>query len=183
MLCYVAHPEFIGRLWLEVSLDEVRIERTFRIFSGASSTLATVHAFYPCLSHEPGYPLPRAVDIKLKGKLCMDPRRPIGAAASFVDLLDVSEEDPILQCMIRYRSLQPIVVSAGGDPQNATHDGNRVIHLLFLYEREYDCRVPSVSWAKKAAAFFNISRSIRRMRFSARSFLNSSRSEVVRPSR
>ena len=47
---FIAHPEFIRRLWLEVSLDEVRIERTFRIFSGASSTLAAVHAFYPCLS-------------------------------------------------------------------------------------------------------------------------------------
>ena len=105
------------------------------------------------------------------GSFRMDPRRPIGATASFVDLLDVSEGNPILYRMVRYRSLQPIVVSAGGDPQNATHYGNRVIRLLFLYERKYDCRVPSVSWAKKAAAFFNISRSIRRMRFSARSFL------------
>src|SRR5690606_12195313 len=67
--------------------------------------------------------------------------------------------------------------------QQTTHDGDGVTGLLTLHKPKHSYRVRSVSLAKKAAAFFRISRSSRRIFTSRRSRCSSSRSCVVKPSR
>ena len=59
-------------------------------------------------------------------------------------------------------------IAAGGDAQHPAQRGDREAGLLSLDEPEHAHRVSSVSRAKKAAAFFRISRSSRRIRFSRR---------------
>ena len=77
----------------------------------------------------------------------------------------------------------PGIETAGGDPQHAAQVRNRVVGFLTLHKQKQLYRVLLVSWAKKAAAFFNISRSSRSIRISRCRRRNSSRSEVVSPSR
>ena len=67
------------------------------------------------------------------------------------------------------------------DAQHPAHDRDRVLGLLRRDEPEDPHRV-SLSLAKKAAAFFRMSRSSARIRFSRRNRRNSSRSSVVKPS-
>ncbi len=51
----------------------------------------------------------------------MDPWCSPSAAASFMDLLDKPEENPILYRMVRYPRFQPIVVFAGRYPRTRNY--------------------------------------------------------------
>src|SRR5439155_8066488 len=61
--------------------------------------------------------------------------------------------------------------------ERLARDRDRTARLLRLDERE----LHALSFAKKAAAFFRMSRSNRSVRFSRRSCASSARSSVVRP--
>src|SRR5690606_31495864 len=76
----------------------------------------------------------------------------------------------------RGEALPPRVVATSGDTQQAAQGRHRKVFLLRLDEREGRYRIPSLSLAKKAAAFLRISRSWRSVRTSRRSWRNSSRS-------
>jgi hypothetical protein len=69
-----------------------------------------------------------------------------------------------------------------GDTQRAAEPDDRVAGLLAFDELVCGHRSELVSCAKKAAAFFRISRSSRKIRFSRRNRRSSSCSSVVRPS-
>ena len=86
---------------------------------------------------------------------------------------------PIALGVGRLGSPAPRVIPAGRDPQHLAHRRNGKDRLPRVNQRE---RVAG-SLAKKAAAFFKISRSSRSWRFSFRSRASSSRSAVVRPVR
>src|SRR6185437_15150416 len=77
--------------------------------------------------------------------------------------------------------LHPRIVATGGDTQQPTHAGNRIVRLVIAHELEPLCGIVFVSRANQAAAFDRISRSSLSWRFSRRSRLSSSRSAVVRP--
>src|SRR5690242_1478072 len=77
----------------------------------------------------------------------------------------------------RVGPLLPRIEAAARDPQTATQQAERVVRLL----RRDEAKLHRRSFAKKAAAFFSISRSSRRIRFSFRSRASSSRSVVVSP--
>jgi len=101
VLRYVAYPECIGRVCLEVSLYEVRVDRTFGDICWYILDAYYVCAFYSCLPRTSLTTLFLEQWMSnLNGSFRMDPRCSIGAAAPFMDLLDVSEEDPILYRMI-----------------------------------------------------------------------------------
>src|SRR5206468_10361545 len=78
-------------------------------------------------------------------------------------------------------TLHPGVEAAGRDAEDATEPSDRVVGLLRGDEPEPAHRV--VSLAKKAAAFFRISRPSRSTRTSLPSRASSSRSAVVNPFR
>src|SRR3954468_24823059 len=71
--------------------------------------------------------------------------------------------------------------SGPADTEHAAHELDRVLGLLRRDEPEDPHRV-SLSLAKKAAAFFRMSRSSARIKFSRRNRRNSSRSSEVKPS-
>jgi hypothetical protein len=82
----------------------------------------------------------------------------------------------------RGRPLNPRVIAAGGDAQDAAYHGDGVTGPVLAHELEPVGGITSVSRANQAAAFERISRSNLSWRFSRRRRLSSSRSAVVRPS-
>ena len=105
----------------------------------------------------------------------------IDAAEALVDLGDPGGQALILKRPRGRLARLPGVKPGPAHAQDPAHDRDRVLGLLRRDEPEDPHRV-SLSLAKKAAAFFRISRSSARIRFSRRSRRNSSRSSVVRPS-
>jgi hypothetical protein len=71
--------------------------------------------------------------------------------------------------------------AAAAHTEQPAHHGDGKARLLRGDEREHLAYRPSLSFAKKTAAFERISRSIRSLAFSSRSRLSSSRSSWLRP--
>ena len=103
----------------------------------------------------------------------------VGTTAMGVDRLDAQLQLPILTLSLAGRALHLSVVAPGRYPQDSAHHPHRVVGPLRVNEIESH----SLSFAKKAAAFFNISRSCSNVRTRRRSEPSSSRSAVVRASR
>src|SRR5262249_31876674 len=132
-------------------------------------------------AHEPLNPLAANAHALLV-QIEMHPPRAVAAAAAAVD-----RPDPLAQPGIDERSLRqwptlPSVKTRAGDAEHPAHERDRVVNLLRRDETEALHRV-SLSFAKKAAAFFKPSRSWRSTRTSRRNARNSSRSSLVRPAR
>src|SRR4028118_1935056 len=97
----------------------------------------------------------------------MDPRCPVGGSALTVDYLDLLRENGIEAAPLRRRTASPGVVAGARYLEHPAQLRDRVPCLLCLDEAKDAHRVPS-SLAKKAAAFFRISRSSRRILTSLR---------------
>src|SRR5438105_7888808 len=102
----------------------------------------------------------------------MNPRTAIAAAALRVDRGHLECQTLILKCVCCGRPLAPGVVSRARNFEYPAHQRHRVAGLLPCDKSESH----SLSLAKKAVAFFRISRSSRSRRFSRRNSTNSSRS-------
>ena len=94
--------------------------------------------------------------------------------------LDLRDQRGVDLRPLRWLTLLPRIVAAGGDTQQLTHGGDRVVRLVVAHEPEPFAGIAFVSRANQAAAFERISRSSRSWRFSRRSRQSSSRSAVVR---
>src|SRR5690625_3832227 len=86
---------------------------------------------------------------------------------------DDGNEFSIFSFASRWFTILPSVKAAGGDTQNTAKHVDTVISLLLLNKLKRFLGVYLVSLAKKAAAFFRISRSSRKTRFSRRSLFSS----------
>src|SRR5690606_15146884 len=128
----------------------------------------------PPLPHHPRHPLapdpPPAI-----AQLVMDPRAPAAAPKLGVDRRYLHPKLDLLALARRRATLLPGIEPRPRDREQPTQHPYRVVGLLPVDEREPH----AFSFAKKAAAFRRISRSIRSVRFSCRSRLSSSRSAVV----
>src|SRR5256885_15054168 len=102
----------------------------------------------------------------------MNPRTAIAAAALRVDRGHLECQTLILKCVCCGRLLAPGVVSGAGDLEYPAHQPHRIAGLLRCDKSESH----SLSLAKKAVAFFRISRSSRSRWFSRLSSASSSRS-------
>src|SRR6516164_8242237 len=132
------------------------------------------------LRHQPSDAL--AADAHSLGRqLGMDARRTVGAARGRMRRTDFADQRRIRLCTPRPPPLHPRIVATGGDTQQPTHAGNRIVRLVIAHELEPFCGIVFVSRANQAAAFDRISRSSLSWRFSRRNRLSSSRSAVVRP--
>jgi hypothetical protein len=87
--------------------------------------------------------------------------RAIGAARGGVDLLDPLDQRRIGQRAVRRRATLPVVKAGAVHPQRSAHHGHREVRPLRLDQREDLSYGSPVSRARKAAAFFRISRFIR----------------------
>src|SRR5437667_431048 len=82
----------------------------------------------------------------------------VGAAALAVDACDPLDEPRICESAIRRWPPFPGVKARAGDAEQVAHQRDRVVGLLRRDEPKQAHRV-SLSFTKKAAAFFKISRS------------------------
>jgi len=124
-------------------------------------------------AHQPRHALEAAARARC-GELGPDARHPVRPSTGAMDRRHLRGHALIGERPRRWPPRAPSVVAAGGDAQGATQRADGMIGLLSLHELVGRHRIESVSLAKKAAAFFRISRSSLRMR--------TSRSSVVAPS-
>src|SRR5215467_1756609 len=92
---------------------------------------------------------------------------------------DFADQRRIRHGTPRRPPLDPRIVATGGDTQQPTHAGNRIVRLVIAHELKPLRGIVFVSRANQAAAFDRISRSSLSWRFSRRSRLSSSRSAVA----
>src|SRR4029077_11626395 len=123
----------------------------------------------PMQPHEPSYAM--AADPKSVGpQVLMNPRTPIATARRLVAGPNMREEPLILLRACTERTTAPGVIAAPGHREHATQDLHGIRGLLRLNEA-----IPHPdSLAKKATAFFRMSRSMRSCSTSRRKTLSSS---------
>lgn len=109
--------------------------------------------------HQPGDALAPDPDVVLHPQLGVDARRPVDAAAGVVDLLDLLGQPSILERAIGRRPALPVMQAGAVHAEHATHHSDGIVGLLRGDEREHLAYRPSLSVAKKTAAFERISRS------------------------
>src|SRR6185312_8153848 len=114
----------------------------------------------------------------LPAKSAVNARAAVPLAALRVRRRDLDSELRIRLRPFAARPLLPVVVAAAGDLQDLAKNGDRIVRLLRVDELEHH----PFSFAKKAAAFFKISRSISRRLTRLRSSRNSSRSPLLNTS-
>ena len=115
--------------------------------------------------------------LSLLAQVFVDARAPVPPLAAVKRRADQHRQLAVTLRVSRLRPALPRVEAAARHPQTAAQQAERVVRLLRRDESESHRR----SVAKKAAAFFRISRSSRRIRFSLRRRAGSSRSAVVSP--
>src|SRR5215218_2189288 len=116
-------------------------------------------------------------------QLGVNARTAVDLAVDPVDLTDALDQPLVLERPRAGRALGPSVIARTRHAEYPAQSADRVAGLLRIDEPEDHRRVLSSCAARKAAAFFKISRSSARIRFSRRSRRNSSRSSLLRPSR
>ena len=116
------------------------------------------------LAHQPGHGVLAAGDAPGL-QLAVDPRRAVDRAGLRVGLADLLDEPTAADGRRARRSVPPGVVAAPRDPQDLAQQLDGEVALVVADEGE----LHGCSLAKKAVAFFKISRSIRSRLFSARS--------------
>src|SRR4051794_24038683 len=175
-----ATPQPVRTRGPEGAVDEVGCRGGVAIADRGPGSAPAVDALETGRGHQPRDPLAAAARA-LVGELGMDPGHAVRPPAAEVDPADVVGQGGIGPGSLRGRSRRPGPEAARGDTEHAAHGRHWVGGPLSLDEPVHDHRVSSVSVAKKTAAFFRISRSIRRVRFSRLSLVSSARSSVLSP--
>src|SRR6516165_9095081 len=121
--------------------------------------------------HQPRHPLAPGTPAALS-QLGMDAGATVAATTLTINRRDFESQPLIFLDMLGGRSFRPSVVSCARDLEHPAHQRHRIVGLLPCDKSESH----SLSLAKKAVAFFKISRSSRSRRFSRRSSTSSSRS-------
>ncbi len=110
----------------------------------------------------------------LSSQLGMDPWPPVRSSALGVHALYIGRNRSVYKCSRARRPTAPLIVSGGRNAEKLAHPAYAVLRSLLLDERVFH----RDSFAKNAAAFFNISRSSRKAAFSRRRRRFSSSSDV-----
>ena len=174
----VRDPALIGRIGDEVPGEHVRGDRLVML-AHRRPLEPFAHTGTQALElHQPHYAF--ATDrLALLPQVLMHARAAIPTPAPLMRGSDQHAQPLVSSSPRRRRPVPPRVEPARRDIEDPTHRSHAERGLLRLDERElYTC-----SLAKKAAAFFRISRSVRSVRTSLRNRRSSSRSSRVRPVR
>src|SRR5215469_14151687 len=167
----IADPAGIGGGHSKASRQQITLD--CHSVSGVGGT--TEAPTFPCAQtgrpHQTRYALARGALAAL-AQLRMYSRTAIAAAALCMDRGYLERQGLILKRAWRRRPLAPGIVSRARDLQHPAHQRHRITGLLRCDKSESH----SLSLAKKAVAFFRISRSSRSRRFSRLSSTSSSRS-------
>jgi len=148
----VRYPKPVWTSHGEIELHQVRRRLSPRLAYGRARTLALAHATQARCSHQARHPL-TAHSHALIDQFGVDARRAIGASRTQMDPTDPLGKRDVLARTRRRRSLEPRVVPAGGDFQQAAHHGYRIVGRVCFHELEVSLGVEPVSRANQAAAF------------------------------
>jgi site-specific DNA recombinase len=178
---YFCHPEFIGAVGREVTLDQIGCRTCSRPSLGGAWPLATADAPQMGCFHQARHPLAAHMQAFFR-QFGVNARRSIGAFRFLVDLPDLLGQHSVFLFSLGRRSLQPGIEPAGRDFQDSAHAPDRIGSLVVAHELEDLGGIESVSRANQAAAFANISRSSFSCLFSLRRRASSALSSLVSPS-
>src|SRR4051794_24740294 len=176
----VRAPQPVDGGWVEVALDQVGRGPDARHRDGRLAAPAPDHPRQAGPAHQPLDALAPDPDVVFEAQLGVHARRPVGLARLGVDLSDPLAQRVVADRALPWRTVRPGVKARPADLQHAAHDLDRVLRPLRRDEPEDPHRV-ALSLAKKAAAFFRISRSSVTVRNSRRNLRSSSRSSLVSP--
>src|SRR5258708_374471 len=172
----VADAPLIRRIRLELAVQQIRRDRLVVITHGGQLVAFAVPRPQAVCLHQARDPFAADVLVPLD-EILVDAR-------AAVPLLALVERGPhqhaqsaIVTGMGRFRTALPGAEATARHGHAATENGDRMLGLL----RRDEGKPHRLCFAKKAAAFFRMSRSSARIRFSLRSRASSSRSAVVRP--
>jgi site-specific DNA recombinase len=179
---YFRDPEPVGRGRCEGPAHQIIRDRSGLFAAGAAHHPPARHADQARSPHEASHSLPAAARLRDLRQLRVDPRSAIGPTAARVNLTNARRQRSVGYRTRGGRTFPPGVVAAARHAERPTQERDWEVGLLRLDEAKHRYRSGSLSLAKKAAAFFRRSRSIRSPRFSVRSRRSSSRSAVVSPS-
>src|SRR6266508_3783883 len=172
----VGDPELIRSARVEVARDQVAGDADARHPDRRAPEALRHQPGKPEPAHQPLDPLAADADAAV-AKRGMDATGAVGLPALGMDLADPLAQPSVGEVTIRGRPSLPRVVSGAADTEHAAQRLHGVLGLPRGDEPK-DAHRLSPSFAKKAAAFFKISRSSRSTRASRRS---SPRSSLVRP--
>ena len=120
----IRHPQPIRRFCRELALDQVRC-LTATILDRGGDEPASAHTGETGLRHQSRHPLASNMTT-LGRKLGVNARRTIGATRSRVRGTDRRDQRGVGLRPLRWLTLCPRVVAAGGDTQQTTHRGDRI---------------------------------------------------------
>src|SRR5712691_2464155 len=172
----IPHPDAIGSADAEGAVEQVIRDRVTVTRLRGHPKAARAAGFNPRLPPQPRHPMAPADDAT---RLQRAPglHRPIRFATFAVYALDSNEQRPVFAHAPALRARFPRVETAAAYPQQATQAAHRMLSSL-----RFDKHVSQLdSLAKKAAAFFKMSRSSRSRSFSRFSRVSSSASSGCWP--
>jgi hypothetical protein len=176
----VGEPQHVRSARPELPFDQVVSDPDTGNPNRCSPILLRYKPGDPGALHQPLDALATDPDATAEAQLRMDPRRAIDAPVGLMDLLDLLEQPRVLERAIRRRAALPVVKACSVDLECPAHQRDWVVGLLRGDEREHLAH-RSLSRAKKAAAFFNTSRSISSVRTRRRNSRSSAFSSLVSP--
>src|SRR6185369_3800726 len=172
----VSDPTTIGCFGLEVSGEQIRCDRLIVLTHGRAAVPAPNPRPEALLAHQASDAFP-SDPLTLRGKLHVHSRTAVSPTTLVVRRTHQDSEPSVFSGAPRLGPRKPRVEAASRHAEGPREHRHRVASPLRVDERE----LHAFSFAKKAAAFFRISRSIRSSRFSLRSRASSARSSVVSP--
>src|SRR5713226_827607 len=173
-ICDVPNPPTIRRARKEVSAKEIRRHRQVMVAVGSLHPPSTYLPLEPLVSHQADDAFTADRDA-LGLQLLVDSRAAVGPATELVGFAGKHRQTAVLPRPSAFGAIAPSIEPARRDTEMTAHERDWEVGLLRSNEREFHW----FSLAKKAAAFFRSSRSIRSSRFSFLRRASSSRSLVV----
>src|SRR5262249_42261039 len=163
------YPRLVQRLRLELPLEHIGRDGQGMLGVGGASEATLLPRHQAVGAHEARDAL-FAYAHAARAQIGVDTRAAIGPATLAVHGGNLQTKRGVGLRPGGRRTLAPSVVATARDVECVAQDGNGVTSLLRRNER----KLHLLSFAKKAAAFFNISRSISSRLFSRRSRWSSS---------
>ena len=158
----IRHPELIRSRSREVPVHQVRCGTRLPVPPGEPGLpVPPARPLNSRFPHQSAHTL-RARPFPSSSQFGMQTRSTVNSPVLVPDLHDLFPKRLVLASPVRGRTLQPGVVPTGGETQHAAHHPNRKLGPVRLYELESFPGIESLSRANQAAAFFRMSRSIRR---------------------
>jgi len=157
----VSRPRLVRCGRVEVPLEQIRSDPDAGQTDRGPPPLTGQHPGDSGGFHQSLHTLAPDPDPVLEPQLSVNAPSAVGAVRLGMDRLDLLDQPRVGQRPVRRRATLPVVKARAVHAERPAHHRDRIVRLLRGDQTEQLAYRSSVSRAKKAAAFFRISRSIR----------------------